>query len=146
MSEIISKAVALLRKLRFAPDDEVYRALVTAGIERQLAMRLVEFLPIAYCRLILAASGARFSNTFRRALPGGFSEEQLLSSEPIWNAAVVFAESEAEQGVPGEDLLAVAARSAEFHAANQLLQKGARLENLTFASPILLAWPEPSAR
>jgi hypothetical protein len=37
---------------------------------------------MAYCSLILAASGPRFLNTFRRALPEGTSEEQPLSSGP----------------------------------------------------------------
>ncbi len=137
MNEIISKAVTILRALRSAEDDVLYRALVQAGIERQVAARLIEFLPMAYCRLILAASGARFPNVFRRVLADGTSEERPLSSEPVWNAAVAFAEGESERGVPAEDLLAVAARSAEFHAANQLLQGGAKLENLAFEPTVL---------
>ncbi len=38
-------------------------------MERLLAARLIGFLPIAYCRLILQASGARFSDTFQQLLP-----------------------------------------------------------------------------
>lgn len=137
MNEIISKAVAIFRAQRSAADDELYQSLVRAGIEGQVAARLVEFLPMAYCRLILAASGARFPNVFRRVLENGTFEERPLSSEPVWNAAVVFAEGESERGVPAEDLLAIAARSAEFHAANQLLQGGAKLENLAFEPTVL---------
>jgi len=74
----------------------------------------------------------------------GTSEECLLSSEPVWNAAVAFAEAELEQGVSGEDLLAVGARSAEFHAANRLLQAGSKLENLAFEAPVL-TWRAPPA-
>ena len=137
MNEIISKAVEIFRALRSAEDDELHRNLVQAGMEDQIATRLIEFLPMAYCRLILAASGARFPNVFRRVLDDGTFEERPLSSEPIWNAAVVFAERESERGVAAEDLLAVAARSAEFHAANQLLQRGAKLENLAFEPTVL---------
>jgi len=51
-------------------------------MERLLAARLIGFLPIAYCRLILQASGARFSDTFQQVLPdGGISSERSLSSE-----------------------------------------------------------------
>jgi hypothetical protein len=88
------------------------------------------------------ASGARFSDTFQRLLPdGGISSERLLSSEPLWEAAVAFARTEVGLGVPPKDLLALAARSAEFDAANQLLNKGAKLENLVF-TPSLLLWPD----
>jgi len=144
MDGVISKAVTILRELPSAEDHELYRVLVEADIEPQVAARLVEFLPMAYSRLILAASGARFSNFFRRVLSDGTSEECLLSSEPVWNAAVAFAEAELEQGVSGEDLLAVGARSAEFHAANRLLQAGSKLENLAFEAPVL-TWRAPPA-
>jgi len=132
MDEIISKAVAIFRVSRFAEDDELYRSFIRAGIEYQVAIRLVEFLPMAYCRLILAASGAQFPNVFRRVLADGTSEERLLSSEPLWGAVVAFAERESERGVSAENLLAIAARSAEFDAANKLLKRGAKLENLIF--------------
>jgi hypothetical protein len=141
MNEVISKAVSIFRGAPSAGDDEIYRALVKAGIEQQSAGRLVEFLPIVYSRLILAASGAQFSNVFRRVLPNGTFEERLLSSEPIWNAAVAFAETEADRGISGEDLLAVGARSAEFQAANRLLQGGSKLESLAFTPPVL-TWRE----
>ena len=72
-------------------------------MERLLAARLIGFLPIAYCRLILQASGARFSETLQQVLPdGGISSERSLSSEPLWEAAVAFARTEVEHGVPGK--------------------------------------------
>ena len=93
---------------------------------------------MVYCRLIFRDSGARFSDSFRRMLPGGTSQELPLSSEPVWNAALAFARAEVERGVSGKDLPAVAGRSAEFDAANKLLQQGSKLENLAFTSPVLL--------
>jgi hypothetical protein len=54
---------------------------------------------------------------------------------------VAFARSEVEHGVPGKDLLALAAGSAEFDVANQLLNRGAKLSDLAFA-PALLLWPD----
>jgi hypothetical protein len=79
-------------------------------------------------------------------LPASFarcsiSSERSLSSEPLWEAAMAFARTEVEHGVPGKDLLALAARSAEFDAADQLLNRGAKLQGLAFA-PALLLWPD----
>jgi hypothetical protein len=137
----ISQAVSAFRTSPNMEDREVYQSLLADGVERQLAARLVEFLPIAYCRLILAESGPRFSTTFRRVLPDGTTCEQLLSSEPVWNAAIAFGRAEVERGASGEDLLAVAGRSAEFDAANQLLQSGSKLKDIAFTVPVL-TWPE----
>jgi hypothetical protein len=141
MNDDISKAVSIFRTATNLDDYAMYQALVADGVDAHRAARLVEFLPVVYCRLILQNSGARFSHTFRRTLPGGQSQEQPLSSEPIWNEIVEFANAEVEHGVSGQDLLAVGARSAEFDAANQLLNKGTQLENIVFAAPVL-KWPE----
>ena len=46
---------------------------------------------------------------------------------------MAFARTEVEHGVPGKDVLALAVHSAEFDAANQLLNRGAKLSDLAFA-------------
>ena len=137
----IFKAVSTLRASPNLDDRAIYNVLVNDGMGRQLAARLVEFAPIVYARLILRSHGARFSNTFRRALPEGSYREQFFSSDPLWNALMAFAHSEVARGVSSQDLLTVAARSAEFDAANQLLNQGSKLQNLVFTSPVL-SWPE----
>lgn len=122
-------------------DEEVYRLLVREGIERNVAAQLVEFLPIIYSRLILRSTGAQFSNTFRRRKTDGTYEELPFASNQVFNAAVAFANDEAAHGVSGKDLLAIAARSAEFDAANQLLKTGSKLANAAFG-PSVLTWTE----
>src|SRR5580698_2432330 len=88
MNEEISRAVTIFRSSPNLKDEEVFVALINRGTEKELAARLVEFLPMAYSRLILSKSGARFADTFRRNLPGGVSQEKPLSSEPVWGAVV----------------------------------------------------------
>lgn len=142
MNEDIRRAVLVLRNSPALSDDQILRILVESGMERLLAARLIGFLPMAYCRLILQTSGARFSDTFQQVLPdGGISSERSLSSEPLWEAAMAFARTEVEHGVPGKDLLVLAGTSGEFDAANQLPSKGANLCGLAFA-PALLLWPD----
>jgi hypothetical protein len=141
MNEVISKAVATLRSSPNLSDEDVYHALLHEGVDRQLAARLVELLPIAYCRLILADSGVRFSGTFRRILPDGTLQERTFSSELVWNEATEFARAEVARGVSGKDLLNIGGRSAEMHAVNLLLEKGSKLQNIGLTAPVL-KWPE----
>jgi hypothetical protein len=142
MNSIISKTVAIFRELPDASDDEIYHKTIAAGIEPKHAARLVEFLPMAYCRLLLAGTGPRFSDMLqRRRHDGGLSHEQTLAAEPLWTEIMSFARAEQGRGVPGKDLLALAARSAEFDAVNQLLNRGAKPEDITL-STVVLAWPD----
>jgi hypothetical protein len=141
LDDAISTAVGVFRTSPDLNDEGIYRALLTRGIDRRLAARLVEFLPSVYCRLILRNTGAMFSDTFRRSQPPGTPEELPLSSEPVWNAAVAFANAELQKGVSSKDVMALAARSPEFDAANQLLHRGAKLEDVPFTS-LVFPWPE----
>jgi hypothetical protein len=52
-----------------------------------------------------------------------------------------FAKAEQVRGVTGKDLLATASRSAEFDAVNQLLNRGAKPEDIALSTTVL-GWPE----
>ena len=88
------------------------------GVKRELAARLVEFLPMAYCRVLLAGSGVQFSDSVRHA-----SQTNHPAREPNMAAAYEFARTEVARGIDRAELLAVAGRSAEFHALKQLAQQ-----------------------
>jgi hypothetical protein len=140
-TDAIALAVALLRSRTHLDDVAIYRELAGHGVERPTAARLVEFLPMVYCRLIFLKSGLRFPVTYRRALSDGtYSSSVSLSGDTLWNEAKKFAEVEIESGVNGQSLLAIASRSAEFDAANKLLNRGGKLKDIKFTEPVLL-WP-----
>jgi hypothetical protein len=116
--------------------------LIAEGLTVPFAARLVQFLPMVYCRLMLEPSGVLFSGSFRLRLANGqITPERPLVSEPIWNEVLAFAKREIDGGISAKDILAIAARSAEFDAVNQLLNKGAKLENLSLTS-VVFTWPE----
>lgn len=139
MNEAIATALTIFRNSPDLDDESVFRALVHKGVERSLAARIVEFLPIAYCRVLLRKSGVQFSNSFIRV--GSPLETQSLSSIPLWSSLVAYAESEPGRGATSQQILMVAGRSAEFQAINEMLDTKAELKNLVL-TPIRLPWPE----
>jgi len=142
MNQVIAEAVAVFREFPKESDVEILSRLVEMGCERVMAARLVEFIPMAYCRVLLADSGVTFSDSFRRKLSdGSLSANRLLEEEPLWAEVLSFAKEERRAGVSGEALLVVAARSAEFDAVNQLANRGSRLEHLVM-TPIIFQWPD----
>jgi hypothetical protein len=142
MNADISGAVAAFREFPNASDDEILDKLLAAGVDRSTASRLVEFLPMAYCRVVLADSGIKFSERFQRKLADGkLSAERELDSDPLWAATLSFAWAEKRSGVGGKSLLAVAAHSAEFDAVNQLANQGTKLNAIVLA-PTVFQWQE----
>ena len=141
-NQSISQAVQTFRSGANLDDTSVFRKLVEQGVERCKAARLIEFLPMVYCRLILVKSGVRFPETYRRiSSDGTLSPSLQLASEPLWNAAIAFASAELESGKKGRDLLLIARRSAEFDAVNKLLNTGALAENIRLDASTF-SWPE----
>jgi len=139
--EAVAQAVETLRAGPDIEDTAMFIQLVDLGIERALAARLVEFLPTVYFRLILAKTGLRFPDKYRRVLPDGtLSPPICFSTEPIWNAAMEFAASEIKAGIAGRALLLIAGRSAEFDAVNKLLNSGSGLESIAIDVPTF-RWP-----
>jgi hypothetical protein len=142
MTDFIALALSAIRDSTESDDVTLHRKLVVEGLTRSLAARLVEFLPMAYCRLMLEPSGVHFSNSFQRRLTDGqVTPEQPLSSQPIWNEVLAFAKSEIDHGISPEDLLAVAGRCAEFDAVNQLLNRRSKMKDIHL-TPVVLLWPE----
>ena len=139
MNEGIASALTIFRNSPELDDESVFQALVDKGVDRSLAARIVEFLPIAYCRVLLVKSGVQFSNSFTRA--GSPLKVQSLSSVAIWVPLLAYAEANIREGATSQEILMVAGRSAEFQAVNQLLDKKAELKNLVL-TPILLPWPK----
>jgi hypothetical protein len=123
-------------------DEGIYRTLVVAGMERQRAARLVEFLPTVYTRIVMSDSGVKFSDMYRRRLAdGNISQDCRLADEPVWIGATEFALDEVKRGLSRQDLFALAGRSPEFRAINNLLNHGSKLENIA-CLPLGLPWPE----
>lgn len=142
LNDAICKAVETLRSGANLEDVAVFRQLVGQGVERRIAARLIEFLPMVYCRLILTNLGLQFPESYRRISADGTSSPLIqLTSEPLWNEAMAFAKAEVESGKKGQDLLLIAGRSAEFDAANKLLNTGAKPEGIRFVASTL-CWPE----
>ena len=142
MQSEIAKAVDLFRSSPELEDGDIQRMLVERGVDRILAWRLVEFIPMAYCRVVLEPTGARFPKTFQRyQRDGTISPEIPVESEPVWVAATDYARREMEAGISLQHKLSVAGRSAEFKVANDLLTAGSKLSDIGF-TPTLLMWPE----
>ena len=139
MNAAIASALTIFRNSPELDDESVFWALVDSGVERSLAASIFEFLPSAYCRVLLLKSGVRFSNSFIRAASP--LKTQSLSAEPVWVPLLAYAESEIRGGATSQEIMMVAGRSAEFQAINQMLHKKAELKNIVL-TPILLPWPE----
>lgn len=85
-------------------------------------------------------SGSSATRPLVRAESGCSSKEQALTSEPLWVEINGFVVAYGK-ALGNSEWLAIAGRSAEFDAVNQLLDRGASLDAAAL-TPLVLHWPE----
>ena|ERR1700719_693981 len=91
LTDRIAQATQLFLAHRFASEEELVQQIMRAGSDADLADRLMEFLPLAFGRVLLTRVGMKLPDRFVRMLDnGGFSEEWPLTAEPLWKPLVAF--------------------------------------------------------
>jgi hypothetical protein len=139
MLEDITKAAEVLRKQTGSSEDQLITTLVEAGFDQARAIKLVEFIPLAYGRVWMEGKGVQFTDYYlRMSVDEKSYTEHELEDEPVYREAVAAAQSEINDGAEFDVFFPIAARSAEFQAINRALHGGSRLEDLELSPPIFL--------
>ena len=138
--ENVRKAISILANREGRSDDEaILEAFYETGINTVDAKTIITFLPIAFCRLLLLGK-LTFQDDFividretRKLTRGKFSKTPpyLL----MWNETEKYFSS----NPGGENILKIGGRSSEFHAVNELLNRGGKLEGIKF-TPLYISW------
>ena len=138
---VFREVVRAFRQYPDAEDEELFRKLIARGHEREIVARAIEFLPIAYVRLMFESRGVEFEGSYDRATPSQGTHTSLFTDDPIWHAAIEFARQETAEGLAAEAIIKVAGRSSELDAINQLLKRGTKMGNIV-CGRTLLPWPK----
>jgi hypothetical protein len=136
--EFVEKSLSTFQEGKNFNNREIVNRLAAHGINEEIAWRIICFVPLAFCRVMLQSSGVHFAPTYLlKSSAVEFEEEKVLAEEPFFEAAVKVAQSKIGS-TSGDFFLAVAGRSAEFHVINTALNDGSQLENLVLTSPIII--------
>lgn len=139
-SEAVARAVAAFQSQPGADDDQIARVLEGGGLSELLATRLIQFLPIAFARVLLMPQGVQFPDLYRVMGPKGvYLGDYPLSEEPIFTEALAAARREIEAGRGGAPYLAIAGRSGGYKAVMELVGKGSNIDGIVCSPPILMS-------
>ena len=138
--EAVKLYLGLADKAPDAHDQDLAEGLVSLGLSRDQAERVVAFVPMAFGRQLLSSSAATFSDTFEiHDANTGRRARGVFSTEPLYRAAVRYAGEHPED----ETVILIGERSAEVRAARKLLREGASIaeSNAVFTEPVFLRIP-----
>jgi hypothetical protein len=108
------------------------------GVPSQLAMEVVEFMPLAVARALLAGMGIRFSDEYvRQTSQGRVIGRKRLHDEPVFREATEMADEIVRMGQ--EAFMAVAGWSVEYRHVRAALNAGAAAGDLGYEPPVVTA-------
>lgn len=118
------------------------------GATRLEAEKLYAYLPLAFGEPLMRRLGAMspLSAEFTANLPT-VQRTVLLAEDPLWRDAVHLAELtfEGKTGITRQQLIQLSSSGATFQALNDLMNQGAKPEDLRFTPPLIMISPEAMA-
>ena len=141
--ETVTAAVAAFHAHPNADDDAIAEQLSTLGVPDAEATKLIQFVPIAFCRFVMRPSGVKFAPHYvLMDSKGRIVGQHPLDAEPVFTEALAFCDIYLAEGHDPALIVAVAARSAGYQAVMKLLADGARPQAILTSPPIMQA-PDP---
>jgi hypothetical protein len=130
-----------------AEEEKLLASLIANGIEEDFAWKLIEFLPLAFGRVLLKKWRVRTSDEYVRYTP---SEEKIvenvrkkLGGEIVFSYAIFMGSEMSKRSLlsilglslKNEQFQTIAGLSVEVKAVRELIGRGSKPENLVLTPP-----------
>jgi hypothetical protein len=142
ISEAVKIAAPLFHAQKSLEDEDLVNTLTEVGVPLLLARRIVVFMPLAFGRIMLKELNVNVSDVYEYfQKKGGFTDKKRrkLVDEPVYKESLKLAAKMAGKETTGQIFLAIAFRSAEVNAVNQMELQGSKPENIVL-TPMLTMW------
>jgi hypothetical protein len=132
----LAEFIEVFHNNRQADNVTMAKILISKGIDEEIAWKVINFMPIAFNRVMLASEEINFKTTYVVLIDDSTQMKKSLIEEDIFNQSILLAQSKIGN-MSGDIWLSVAGRSAEFHVINELLKSGSQLKDLRFTDIII---------
>jgi hypothetical protein len=142
INETIKKAAPVFLSHKHLEDEDLVNVLIEKGFSESVARKLVLFMPIAFGRIILNDLKVKAGDEYECFQKKGIftdKRRRKLVSESVYSESLKIAAEMAGKETTGQIFLAIAFRSAEVNAVNQMELQGSNPENVVL-TPILIQW------
>lgn len=125
--------------------EEILHALKTAGLSAPEAWEILQFVPIAFCHVVMREEGVTFPPTY---LAASWTDNQrarrTFTDVPLYLAATLVAKHALANGSTKQDLIPVFGLSAEYAAISQVKNLDGSIHGITVTEPLLFGYLESS--
>ncbi len=142
ISEAVKIAAPLFHTQKSLEDEDLVNILMEVGFPLLLARRIVVFMPLAFGRIMLKELNVNVRDEYEYFQKKGVftdKKRRKLVDEPVYRESLKLAAKMAGKETTGQTFLAIAFRSAEVNAVNQLELQGSKPENIVL-TPMLTMW------
>ena len=127
---VIEQSLDVFYENQQADDEQIFYSLKQKGWDEITCSKIIAFVPIAFCRLLLHSSGVSFSEYYIiMQSDTKVKQKKRLDSEPFFKIAFNIAILKSK-ACDQNYFMSVATRSSEFNVVNSALNRGSILEDL----------------
>ncbi|NNE65659.1 MAG: hypothetical protein HKN33_03760 [Pyrinomonadaceae bacterium] len=138
LEQSMDLALAVFTQYESSTWDALEKAMYDSGISKLNAERILEFMPLAFGRVMMRDSGVKFHDTYQRKKPGSSRSKKFsFADNEVFAASLKYAERQANSRSGIERLTAVSARSPEMKTIQDLVNEGSDPKSIVLSSPVL---------
>jgi hypothetical protein len=140
LKDAVDLAVGLIHAIPTCDDSTILDGLAGSGVDRHTAIRIVQFVQIAFTRFLFRDRGVRFADQYAIMAPGGqVLDYKPIAAEPAFRQAWAHCERVAADGLQEDYFTPIAARSGGYRSLMEMVHKGLNLNGVITSPPILTA-------
>jgi hypothetical protein len=138
LEQSLDLAIVIYTQYESSTWEALETAMYATKMPKRHAERILEFMPIAFGRILMRESGVEFQPTYERRKPDSAKrKEYAFAKNAAYIASLEYAERQ-NQSVTGLPTLnAVAVRSPEIKAIEDMVNSGVETQNIVLSKPIL---------
>ena len=138
LEQSLDLAITIFTQYESSSWEALESAMYASKMPKMHATRILEFMPIAFGRVLMKDSGVEFQDSYERRKPGARKgKEFAFAANRVFTESLKYAERQAASSSGLMSLNAVTVRSPEIKAIEDMVNKGTNAENIVLSKPVL---------
>ena len=138
LEQSLDLAITIFTQYESSTWEALENAMYATRMPKMHAERILEFMPIAFGRVLMRDSGVEFQESYERRKPGAKKGREFqVAANQVYVESVAYAKRQAKSSSGIEMLTAVANRSPEVKAIEDKVNEGVEPNNIVLSRPVL---------
>lgn len=137
LEQSLDLAIVIYTQYESSTWEALETAMHATKMPKRHAERILEFMPIAFGRVLMKDSGVEFQSSYERRKPGSTKGKEFsFAKNDTYKASLAYGQRQQQSSSGLPRINAVAVRSPEIKAIEEMVNSGVKPENIVLSNPV----------